>query len=136
MMRAAQIAGLVALPPIAALAEAWPRDQISAPSGQAVILHEWLNEQNPWSGESQIVIRLVAPMIGANGVDDAALKTDMDWACEHWGRPIANAANATADQIVIEMMAAPTPRGTPTPEINRFYETYRLAGDACIWELF
>ena len=45
MMRAAQIAGLVALPPIAALAEAWPTEQQSAPSGQAVMLHEWLDEQ-------------------------------------------------------------------------------------------
>ena len=136
MMRAAQIAGLVALPPIAALAEAWPTEQQSAPSGQAVMLHEWLDEQNPWSGESQIVIRLVAPMIGADGVDDAALRTDMDWACERWGKHIAQAAAATTGPIVIEMMAAPTLRGIPTPEINRFYETYRLAGDACIWELF
>ena len=75
-------------------------------------------------------------MIGADGVDDAALRTDMDWACERWGKHIAKAAAATTGQIVIEMMAAPTPRGIPTPEINRFYETYRLAGDACIWELF
>jgi hypothetical protein len=136
MIRAAQIAGLVALPPIAALAEAWPRNQISAPSGQAVILHEWLHEQNPWSGENQIVIRLVAPGIGAAGIDDAALRGDMDWACELWARPIAAAADEMAGMVVIEIMAAPTPRGTPTPEINRYYETYRLAGDACIWELF
>ncbi|WP_439138736.1 DUF6497 family protein [Roseicyclus sp.] len=135
-MRAAQIAGLVALPPFAALAEAWPTQQVSAPSGQALILHEWLNEQNPWSGESQIIIRLLAPTIGAAGVDDTALRADMDWACDRWGRTIAQAASATTGQIVIEMMAAPTPRGTPTPEINRFYETYSLAGDACIWELF
>jgi hypothetical protein len=136
MMRAARIAGLAALPPIMAVAEAWPTDTVSAPSGQAVTLHEWLHEQHPWSGESQIIIRLLAPMIGATGVADAALRADMAWACHLWGRPVAITAGAEAGQIVIEMMAAPAPRGTPTPAINRFYETYRLDGDACIWELF
>jgi hypothetical protein len=136
MMRAAQIAGILALPPVAALAEAWPTAEVRAPSGQAMALQEWLDEQNPWSGERQIVIRLVAPGIGAAGIDDAALRADMDWACDNWARPIAAAADAMTGMVVIEMMAAPTPRGTPTPEINRYYETYRLSGDACIWELF
>lgn len=138
MIRAAHIAGLVALLPAIAMAEAWPTAEVIAPSGQAMILHEWLDEQTPWSGEPQIIIRLLAQMIGAGGVDDASLRADMDWACDNWGRPIATAtaAGATASTIVIEMMAAATPRGTPTPEINRYYETYRLNGDACIWELF
>ncbi|MBF9047674.1 hypothetical protein LSUCC0031_11165 [Rhodobacterales bacterium LSUCC0031] len=136
MIRAAQIAGLVALPPTAAMAEAWPMAEVIAPSGQAMILHEWLDEQDPWSGERQIIIRLLAPMIGVGGVDDAALRMDMAWACDLWGKPIATRADAADNTIVIEVMSAPTPRGTPTPEINRYYETYRITGDACIWELF
>ncbi len=124
------LAGLVALVPLGAVGA------VSAPSGQPVTLHELVTEQNPWSGETQLVVRLITPMIAADSLSDGAILEDMGWACRTWGQPAARQRADATDWVVVEMMAAPAPRGTATPEIRRFFETYRLEGDLCIWELF
>lgn len=124
------LAGLVALAPISALGE------VVAPSGQIVTLQEVLTEQNPWSGETQIVVRLLAPMIADDSLSDDLIRSDMEWACGVWGQSAASQPDRKVEWVVIEMMAATASRGTATPDIRRFYETYRLDGDLCIWELF
>jgi len=124
------LAGLVALAPISAVGE------VMAPSGQPVTLHEVLAEENPWSGQAQLVVRLMAPMIADDTLSDAAIREDMEWACRVWGLPAAVQNDHVMEWVVVEMMAAPASRGTATPDIRRFYETYRLDGDLCICELF
>jgi hypothetical protein len=107
-----------------------------APSGQRVTLADVIPEEHPWSGEMQIVIRLVAPEIAADTLTNSQLREDMDWACRVWGVPAARDLSASPDWVVVEMMAEPAPRGEATPGIRRFFETYRLEGPICIWELF
>jgi len=119
-----------AIAPLAAVAET------VAPSGLELSLHEVRVEENPWSGEIQVVVRLLAPEIAQGITDPVALRADMDWACATWGQPTAATLSAPPDQVVVEMMAAPVARGTATPEIRRFFETYRLDGPSCIWDLF
>lgn len=123
------LAGLVAMVPLGALAQGM------APSGQPVVLHEVLSEQIPWSGERQIVVRLIAPMIAEGRLGDDAILGDMEWACRLWGHP-TGAQDDAAEWVVVEMMAEIAPRGIPTPGISRFFETFRREGDDCIWELF
>lgn len=108
---------------------------VMAPSGFDVTLHQVLFEEHPWSGDTMIVVRLLAPAIGSP-VLAANLQADMEWACATWGIPAARDLASPADQIVVELMEAVVPRGEASPGIVRFFETYRPEGDLCIWELF
>lgn len=114
----------------------WPTGEVEAPSGQPLVLRDLMVEETPWSGEMQIVVRLLAPLIAGEGLSNSELRTDMDWACRTWGVPAAQTRASTPDWIVIEMMEAPVERGLSTPGVRRYFETYRLEGPVCIWELF
>jgi hypothetical protein len=107
-----------------------------APSGQQVTLSQVIAEEDPWSGAMQIVVRLVAPAIAGDTRANSQLREDMDWACRTWGVPAAQEVSATPDRVVVEMMAEPAPRGEATPGIRRIFESYRLEGPDCVWELF
>lgn len=129
-----------ALPLAAALILAAPAlaedGVVTAPSGQVVTLTDVLVEENPWSGEVQVVVRLVAPAIAGPDAVSTAIRADMDWACETWGLPAAAELTSPPDWIVVEMMEGPAQRGEPTPGLRRLFETYRPDGAICIWELF
>lgn len=120
----------------AVLADAGPTGEVIAPSGQPVVVSDVLFEENPYSGEMQVVVRLLAPLIAGEGLARSELREDMDWACRTWGVPAAETLASAPDWVVVEFMAAPVARGRATPEIRQFFETYRLEGSVCIWELF
>lgn len=135
-MAALPLAGLVALMPLAVAAEDWPAGEVAAPSGLPVTLDEVIFEENPWSGESMVVVRLLVPAIAGPIENPIALRDDMDWACRTWGLPAAGTLAAPPDLVVVEMMAAPVARGVAAPEVRQFFEQFRLDGPTCIWELF
>jgi len=114
----------------------WPTWEVVAPSGQPIVLHELIFEEQPYSGAMVVVVRLLAPLMAGTGLEASEIRHDMDWACETWGLPASANLSTSPDQIVVELMAAPTTRGQATPEIGQFFETYRLEGPLCIWELF
>jgi hypothetical protein len=130
------LATALALGPAAALADAGPAGEAVAPSGLQVAVEDVLFEENPWSGEMMVVVRLLAPNLAQGVQNPFELRADMDWACATWGQPAAATLSAPADIVVIEMMAAPVPRGAPDPAILQVFEQYRLEGPDCIWELF
>ncbi len=134
------LACCLALAPLAAAGEImqgdWPTGEITSPSGQPLVLRDLMAEENPWSGEMQIVVRLLAPLIAGEGLTNSELREDMDWACRTWGVPAAQTRSMMPDWVIVEMMEAPTERGVPTPGIRRYFESYRLEGPVCIWELF
>ncbi len=108
---------------------------VLAPSGVGMTLHEVLYEEQPYSGETLIVVRVVAPAI-TSPVLAATVQADMQWVCETWGLPASSRLSVPADQIVVELMAEPITRGEPAPDITQFFETYSPQDDVCIWELF
>jgi hypothetical protein len=112
-----------------------PDGPVTAPSGFDVTPHAVLYEEDPYSGDTLIVVRLIAPAV-ASPVLSANLQADMEWACETWGLPASDALSARADRIIVELMAEPVPRGEPAPETARFFESYSPEGDLCIWRLF
>ncbi len=136
MATALPLAGLLALAPLAAAAEDWPLAEIAAPSGLRLTLDEVIFEENPWSGEMLVVVRLLAPTLEDGGATTSTMREDMDWACETWGLPAAGTLSAPPDFVVVEMMAAPLERGVATPGVHQVFEQYRLEGPVCIWELF
>lgn len=136
MLPALGLVGAFALGPGIALADPWPVGEVVTPSGMAVALEAVVFEENPWSGESLAVVRLIAPQLAQALTDPFALRADMDWACATWGLPAAASVAEAPDIVVVEMMAAPVARGTPDPAILQVFEQYRLLGADCIWELF
>lgn len=136
MSAAPALAAALAIGPVAALADGWPLGEAVAPSGLGVALEDILFEENPWSGEMGVVVRLLAPELAQGMQNPFDLRADMDWACATWGQPAAATLSAPPDLVVVEMMAAPVPRGMPDPAILQVFEQYRLEGPDCIWELF
>ena len=136
MPAALVLAGALAIGPVAALADPWPVGEAVAPSGLTVALDDMLFEENPWSGELMVVVRLLAPMLAQGVQNPFELRADMDWACATWGQPAAATLASPPDIVVVEMMEAPVPRGAPDPAILQVFEQYRLEGPDCIWELF
>lgn len=136
MLPALPLVGLLSLVPLSAKANDWPLGDMAAPSGLNLSLMELLFEENPWSGEMLVVVRLLAPTILQDLDTPLMLRTDMDWACHTWGVPAAATLATPPDLVVIEMMASPVERGMPAPEVPQFFEQYRLEGPVCIWELF
>jgi hypothetical protein len=92
-------------------------------------------EEDPYSGDRLVVVRLIAPAV-ASPVLSANLQADMEWACETWGLPASDALARPAERIIVEMMQAPVPRGEPSPDIVQFFETYTPVDGVCIWRLF
>jgi hypothetical protein len=136
MLAALPLAGLLALAPLAVVAEDWPSGEVAAPSGLQVSLHEVIFEENPWSGETMVVVRLLAPAIAGPIENPIALRDDMEWACRTWGLPAAATLTAAPDMVVVEMMADLVERGVAAPETRQFFEQFTLDGPSCIWELF
>lgn len=136
MPAALTLAAVLAAGPVAALADAWPVGEAVAPSGLGVALEDILFEENPWSGEMMVVVRLLAPDLAQGMQNPFELRADMDWACATWGMPAAATLASAPDIVVVEMMAALVPRGAPDPAILQVFEQYRLEGPDCIWELF
>jgi hypothetical protein len=134
--RALPLAGLLVMAPLPGLAEDWPVGEVAAPSGQLLVLEDVIFEENPWSGETQVVVRLLAPLIAGEGLAPSELREDMDFACRTWGLPAGATLSAPPDWVVIEMMEAPVARGTATPGVRKYFETYRPQGPICMWELF
>jgi len=133
---AASLAALLALAPPAAATQAWPLGEIIAPSGLTVMLDDVIFEENPWSGEILVVVRLIAPTLADDTAASVSLREDMDWACTTWGVPAAETLATPPDFVVVEMMAEPVERGQSSPGIAQVFEQYRLEGQICIWELF
>lgn len=130
------LAALLAAAAPAAMAEAWPVGEVVAPSGQVLVVHDVTFEQDPWSGEIQVAVRLLAPMIADDGLGPDEVRADMDFACRTWGLPAAATRATPPERVIVELMAAPAERGVATPDIRRYFEQYRLQGPDCIWELF
>lgn len=84
-------------------------------------------------GERWLVLRYLAPEIGAGAVAYEDALGDLDRLCESDGLDGAAAESAIA-QIVIVLMDRPVPRGTPDPEATQFIAAYRIEEGACAWE--
>lgn len=136
ILPALPLVAVLGLMPVTARAEDWPQGETAAPSGMSLSLMDVLFEENPWSGESMVVVRLLAPTLAGGLAMPMTLRADMDWACHTWGLPAAATLSAPPDMVVVEMMAAPIERGLPAPDVTQVFEQYRLEGPVCIWELF
>ncbi|WP_299687680.1 DUF6497 family protein [uncultured Tateyamaria sp.] len=106
------------------------------PSGQDVTLHEVLVDQV--GAEAWLRFRFLAPSIvqSGDGVTYAAAEADFGVLCDAIARPYLTEFDLTADIVVISLMDRAVPFGTSDPDATQFFETFRVADDACVWQAF
>ena len=118
--------------------EVMPGDGVAipVPSGQSVTLQDVIWNVPGVEGLT-LRFRFVAPAIGeAGGVDFDTAAADMQHLCDAYALPRVPDFEPRPEQVVISLSAAPVPFGEPAPDVVQFFESYRIEGGVCEWELF
>tara|TARA_R110002074_G_scaffold21227_1_gene66180 strand:- start:54 stop:509 length:456 start_codon:yes stop_codon:yes gene_type:complete len=125
---------VVAMP---ALLAACRDDQgFALPSGLEVELIEILTEPQPFSQETWVIVRVLAPGLAEQEISVEARAADTDMLCAEWGQPAAMEAPEPPEQIVIQMMSETVERGRASPGVAQAFAGYRFQNGLCIWEDF
>lgn len=111
-------------------------DGLALPSGLEVELLGTLSEPQPFSEETWLILRVLAPALAEQEISAEARAADTDMLCAEWGVPAAMEAAEPPDQIVIQMMSESVERGRPAPGVTQVFAGYRFEDGACIWEDF
>ncbi|WP_415921111.1 DUF6497 family protein [Tateyamaria sp. SN6-1] len=106
------------------------------PSGQAVTLSEVLVDTV--GAEAWLRFRFVAPAISreGGGITYARAEADFPVLCEDVARPYLAEFELMADVVVISLMDREVPFGVADADATQFFETFRIEGDACVWQAF
>lgn len=107
---------------------------LNVPSGQPVYLLEFLDE--PDAPKHMFRARFVAPDLDVVSSDIESVFADMELLCNTVALPEIGARAIAPDRIIVSISSAPMELGTIAPEITQFFESYSIADDTCIWELF
>jgi len=110
-------------------------EEMRLPSGLVAERAEVLMEEQP-GGEVWLILRVIAPGLGARRPSTAESAADTGALCESWGVEAAGNAAVTPDQIVVQVMSVWVERGQPAPDITQVFAGYRFENDTCIWEDF
>jgi hypothetical protein len=109
-----------------------PEGAIPVPSGRTVVLQDVI--ANSPGAEGMVTrFRFVAPGLTATDDLETAL-TDMEHLCTTYALP--RLAPPLPAQVVISLAAAPVPFGEAAPDVVQMFESYRIEGAACLWEMF
>ncbi len=113
-------------------ANAAAAQDMSVPSGVTMVIEEVILE--PETGTARF--RFVAPTLGSPGAEVADLGPDFEFLCDTAALPSLGRAGIEAQTIVISISDQPTPFGSYDPDVTQYFEGYRIANGACIWEPF
>lgn len=105
-----------------------------------VLTHfETLIETQP-TGETFVVVRLIAPEIAHAGFDPELAQAAMERACVDLGLPavaeLAQTQAVIADQIIVQLMDRPFARGTHLPDAVQFVAGFTPQEGSCLWEAY
>ena len=123
-------AGLAALPVMAA-------EPMKVPSGQILLPYEFLWEDHldeGAKGEAWMILRFLAPGIAKAGgtVKFEEAEKDIEFICATVGLPLAVSTGAV-DQIIVNLMDQPLPRGESDSEVTQYMGAYRVVDGKCEW---
>lgn len=102
------------------------------PSGQRVAPYQFLWEQHPDLSETWLVMRFLAPRVAREGGDITYEKAEADFLalCQQVGLAVARLTGG-ADEIQVELIDRPFPRGRATPQATSLRAGFRPAGERC-----
>lgn len=108
-------------------------ERVEVPSGQEVTVQDVIRDAAGPDGMA-LRFRFIAPGI-ADGVDFDRAAADMQHLCDAYALPRL-AEFGEAAQVVISLSASPVEFGQSAPDVVQFFESYRIEGGACQWEMF
>lgn len=109
-------------------------ERVEVPSGQEVTLQDVIWNV-PGPDGLALRFRFVAPGI-AGTVDFDTAAADMQHLCEAYALPRVAEFGPEAAQVVISLSASPVEFGQSAPDVVQFFESYRIEGGTCQWEMF
>lgn len=107
---------------------------VAVPSGQPVTLQDVIANA-PGPEGLTLRFRFLAPAI-AGSVDFDTAAADMQHLCDSFAIPRLAEIGPQAQQVVISLSSEAVPFGEPAPDVVQFFESYRIEGDSCVWEMF
>ncbi len=125
---------LATLSPAAQASEA-----LIAPSGLHLWAYEALWEDHLGEGakgETWLVLRFLAPEIARDlgKFKYGDVNGDIDHVCESVGLPLVASTGGGVDQIIVNFLDQPLPRGQSNPAVTQFMGAYRVTEGVCVWE--
>jgi hypothetical protein len=70
-------------------------------------------------------------------LDDAdTAAADMQVICDSFALERTDGMVPQPQQIIISFASAEVPFGEAAPDVVQFFESFRIEGDACVWEVF
>ncbi len=128
---------MVVIPALAGAQMAVEEDKariITAPSGLEVELHEVMTNQI--GDDLTYRFRFVAPKLIESGPSEDDRVTDMKFLCEEFALSELSEVDPTPLQVVISIADKAGEFGVYDPDINEFFEFYRVNGASCSWKLY
>lgn len=105
----------------------------TVPSGLALTLQEVREEPQP-DGALWLRFRYVAPGLTRDQRD--RIEADFEALCQSQALAYVPVAGNPAAEAIISIASEPVEFGSSAPDVTQFFEAFRLAGGACIWEAF
>ena len=106
---------------------------IPLPSGLRADLVGVRREDQRASGETWVILRLVAPDLGD---DAAAALDDLDWLCRTMGLRAADRVAGQIAAVVVMLSDRPVPWGEADPDAVQYVNSYRVGQGTCAPDLF
>ena len=107
--------------------------KVEVPSGRKLSLIDVITNAPGPSGATAR-FRFLAPGLASEDADAAA--ADMQALCDSFALPRTDGMVPAPQQIVIVVSDRALPFGEAAPEAVQFFESYRIEGTSCIWEMF
>jgi Family of unknown function (DUF6497) len=113
--------------------EAAAGEVVSVPSGRELRLIDIVtNAPGPEGAAARF--RFLAPGLGPD--DFETVSADMQAICDSFALGRISGMVPEPQQIIVSFASAEVPFGEAAPDVVQFFESYRVEGDSCIWEVY
>ena len=108
-------------------------EAVSVPSGRELRLIDIItNAPGPEGAAARF--RFLAPGLQPDEMESAS--ADMQAVCESFALGFIGGMVPEPQQIIISFAGAEVPFGEAAPDVVQFFESYRIQGKSCIWEIY
>ncbi|MBL9073171.1 DUF6497 family protein [Tabrizicola sp.] len=108
-------------------------EAVEVPSGREVSLIDIVTNA-PGPAGATARFRFLAPGLSGDEAETAAV--DMQALCDGFAIKRIDGMVPAPQQIVISFASETVPFGEAAPDVVQFFESYRPANGACVWEVF
>ena len=109
---------------------------VTLPSGHEAVLQDVIwNVPGPEG--MTLRFRFVAPAIApGGGLEFEAASEALQYLCDSYALPRVAGFGPTPAQIILSLSDVAVPFGEAAPDAVQYFESYRIEGGTCQWEMF